>query len=100
MIRAASARFVHETMRFSTAPVVAAAAAVALLVGAPLFGWLPLIRLPAVLVPVLTVTIIAARPWSWRAADIDAIAAWTPSRTTIIVASLATAATLGWVVVT
>jgi len=85
-------------MTSRTAPLVAAAAGVALVVGAPLFGWLSLIRLPAVLVPVLAVTLVAARPWRWRADDLDAIAAWTPSRTTIGIASIVTAAALGWIV--
>ena len=87
-------------MTSRTAPLVAAAGAAALLVGAPLFGWLPLIRLPAVLVPVLAITLGVARPWRWRARDLDALAAWTPSRATITVASVATAAALAWLVLT
>jgi uncharacterized membrane protein len=84
----------------STALLVAAAGAAAVVVGAPLFGWLPLVRLPAVLVPVVALTLLAARPWRWRAEDVDAIAAWTPSRRTTMIASMATAAVLGWVVLT
>jgi uncharacterized membrane protein len=87
-------------MTSSTAPLVAAVGAAALVVGSPLFGWLPLIRLPAVLVPVLAVTLLSARPWRWQAVDLDAIAAWTPSRTTIMAATIATAAVLGWIVLT
>ena len=87
-------------MTSNTAPVVAAAVAAAILVGAPLFGWLPLIRLPALLVPVLAVAILAARPWRWRVQDRDAVAAWTPSRATIRVATMATAVVLGWLVLT
>ena len=87
-------------MRSNRAAVVAAAGAAAVLVGAPLFGWLPLIRLPAVLVPVLAVALVAAHPWRWRAHDRDAFAAWTPSRTTIRIATMATAVALGWLVLT
>ena len=87
-------------MTYKTVPLVTAAGAAAVLVGAPLFGWLPLVRLPALLAPVLAVTLVAARPWRWRAHDLDAIAAWTPSRTTIGVATMVTAAVLGWLVLT
>jgi uncharacterized membrane protein len=87
-------------MTSRTATAVAAAVAAAILLGVPLFGWLPLIRLPAVLVPALAVTLIAARPWGWRAQDREAIAAWTPSRATIRVATIATAVVLGWLVLT
>lgn len=77
-----------------------AAAAAFLLVAAPLFGWLSLIRLPALLLPVLAIALVGARPWRWPARDLDAIAAWTPSRRTVTIATLATGAVLAWIVLT
>jgi uncharacterized membrane protein len=69
-------------------------------VGAPLLGWLPLIRLPALLLPPLIATVLAARPWRWSGRDVEQIAAWTPSPRTIWMATLLTAVAIGWVVLT
>jgi uncharacterized membrane protein len=80
--------------------VATAAAAAIVLVGAPVLGWFPLIRLPAVLLPVLAIALIEARPWRWSAHDVDAIAAWTPTRRTVTRATLVTAAVLAWIVLT
>ena len=75
-------------------------AAAIVLIGAPLFGWFSLVRLPALLLPPLIVWLAAARPWRWSSRDIDGVAAWTPSRRTIIVAALVTGAVLGWILLT
>ena len=85
-------------MTRSVAAVAIAAAIV--LVGAPLFGWFPLIRLPVLLLPPLVVWLAAARPWRWSARDIDQIAAWTPSPRTVVLAALVTGAVLGWILLT
>src|SRR5436190_7020275 len=85
-------------MTRSVAAVAIAAAIV--LVGAPRFGWFPLIRLPALLLPPLVVWLAAARPWRWSARDIDQIAAWTPSPRTVVLAALVTGAVLGWILLT
>src|SRR4051812_37330914 len=86
------------TRRLAVAGTAAAAAII--LVGAPLFGWVPLIRLPALLLAPLMVAVLAARPWRWSARELDAIAAWTPSPRTVRIATLVTGAVIGWVVVT
>ncbi len=86
------------TRRLAVAATAAAAAII--LVGAPLFGWVPLIRLPALLLAPLMVALLAARPWRWSARDRDAIAAWTPSPRTIRIATVITAAVIGWIVLT
>ena len=87
-------------MRRSAPALATAAAAVIILVGAPLFGWVPLIRLPALLLPPLLVALASARPWRWSAREVEAIAAWTPSPRTVRIATLATAAVLTWIVLT
>src|SRR4051812_12648663 len=86
------------TRRLAVAGTAAAAAII--LVGAPLFGWVPLIRLPALLLAPLMVAVLAARPWRWSARELDAIAAWTPSPRTIRIATVITAAVIGWIVLT
>src|SRR3954466_5352798 len=86
------------TRRLAAAATAAAAAII--LVGAPLFGWVPLIRLPALLLAPLMVALLAARPWRWSARDLEVIAAWTPSPRTIRIATVITAAVIGWIVLT
>jgi len=82
----------------TTVPVAIAAAV--LLVGSPVFGWLPLIRLPALLLPVLAICLVAERPWTWSARDVDAVAAWDPSNRSVLIAALVTTLVLGWIVLT
>jgi len=82
------------------ASVSVAIAAAVVLVGAPLFGWLPLIRLPALVLAPLVVCAVAARPWRWTAAEMEAIAAWTPSSRALATAAVLTTAALGWIVLT
>ena len=81
---------------------VAASAALAAiaLVGSPFFGWFPLVRLPALLLPVLIVAFVMARPWRWSSRDIDTLAAWTPEPRTVWIATLVTGAVLAWIVLT
>jgi len=81
---------------------VAASAAVAAiaLVGGPVFGWFPLVRLPALLLPVLAAAFVIARPWRWSPRDIEGLAAWTPSPRTVWIATFVTAAVLAWIVLT
>lgn len=81
---------------------VAASAALAAiaLVGSPLFGWFPLVRLPALLLPVLIVEFVMARPWRWSSRDMDTLAAWTPEPRTVWIATIVTGAVLAWIVLT
>jgi len=71
---------------------------VVVLVGAPLGGWPPVVRLPAVLVPALGLVLLAVRPrWgelSSRAAE------WQPTRRQILVAALVIGPALFWYVLT
>jgi uncharacterized membrane protein len=83
-----------------TIQTATAAIAVTILVGAPLIGWPPLIRLPAVLAPALGIALLAARPWRWTGREREAIAAWAPSTKTLWLATLVTGALLAWIVVT
>ena len=69
------------------------------LVGAPLMGWPPLVRLPAVLVPALAVTLVVTRPWRWREWDRRALA-WQPSVRQVWAAALVVGLMLFWYVVT
>ena len=70
------------------------------LVIAPIVGWPPVVRLPAVIVPALISAIVALRPWRWSASQWDAIDRWQPQRHTIVAGGAAAAALLFWVVLT
>jgi len=69
------------------------------LFGAPLAGWPPVVRLPAVLVPALALTILAVRPWRWRDLDLAA-SEWQPSPRVVWSSALVVGLLLFWYVLT
>jgi uncharacterized membrane protein len=73
--------------------------AVLVLVGAPLAGWPPVVRLPAVLVPALALAVGVTRPWSWPELDRRA-SAWQPSRSQVWSAAVVIGLVLFWYVLT
>ena len=81
------------------AGLVAALAAV-MLIAAPLIGWPPVVRLPAVLLPTLAVTVLMARPWRWGGAQWDVLDSWLPSTRQFWTAAGVVALVLFWIVFT
>ncbi len=73
--------------------------AVLVLVGAPLAGWPPVVRLPAVLVPALALAVCVTRPWSWPELDRRA-SVWQPSRSHVWSAAVVIGLVLFWYVLT
>jgi uncharacterized membrane protein len=72
----------------------------AVLVAAPIMGWPPVVRLPAVVVPGIVVAILAGRPWQWDESRWNAIERWQPRTRTITLAAIAIALLLFWLVLT
>jgi uncharacterized membrane protein len=70
------------------------------LVVAPLIGWPPVVRLPAVLVPGIVLAILAVMPGQWDESRWNAIERWQPSSRAITVAAMAIALLLFWLVLT
>lgn len=79
-------------------PCVLGAAGIITVAGSPLFGWFPVVRLSAVLLPVLAAFVIAAAPWRWRDDDWTRVAGWAPSRRMLGAGASAAAALLFWIV--
>ncbi len=69
------------------------------LVSAPLLGWTPVVRLPAVLVPALTLAVLAMRPWRWREADFGVLMRQ-PSTPQVLWPVLLAAVSLFWYILT
>jgi len=65
----------------------------------PVAGWPPVVRLPAVLVPALALTVALSRPWSFP--DLEHVAAqWRPSPRLVWSAAAAVSVVLFWYVLT
>ncbi len=69
------------------------------LVAAPLAGWPPVVRLPAVLTPAFALAAIVIRPWRWREADLHALL-WQPSPRLVCCGGLFVGLALFWYVLT
>ena len=76
------------------------AATVSLLVAAPLLGWLPTLRLSAVLLAAGLLATLIAQPWRWRPDTWDRIAAYEASPLVIGSAAVGAALLLFWMVLT
>ena len=63
-------------------------------------GWLPLVRLSAVLVPALVLVLAVLRPWHWDESQWRAVEAWVPSRRDIAAGALVLGVLLFWFVLT
>jgi hypothetical protein len=74
-------------------------AALLVLFGAPLAGWPPVVRLPAVLVPALLLAVCVTRPWSWPEFDRRA-SEWQPSRRLVWSTAVVVGLLLFWYVLT
>ncbi len=79
-------------------PISLSAAGLAIIVGSPVFGWFPVVRLAAVIVPVLAGAVIAAAPWRWNDREWELVASWTPSRRVLGTGVAVAAALLSWIV--
>ena len=77
-----------------------AAIALIILVGAPLVGWPAVVRLPAVLVPALTLGVLAMRPWRWRDSKVKAVDQWTPAPRVVWAGATVGGLLLFWIVMT
>ena len=75
-------------------------AAVGVVVLSPLTGLFPVVRLSAVLVPLLLVGTLTAWPLRWRASDWEGLLQWRPSRRTVWVGAAASALLLFWIILT
>jgi len=79
--------------------VAIAGAALIVLVGSPLMGWWPVVRLPAVLGPAIVAALLVTRPWTFG--DLSRFALeWTPSRRFVGITAAAVFALLFWYVLT
>jgi len=74
--------------------------AIAILAGAPVMGWLPLVRLDAILAPALVLALTLLRPWRWDESRWRALEAWVPSRREIAAGALVLGVLLFWFVLT
>lgn len=79
-------------------PLSLSAVALVVVVGSPVFGWFPVVRLSAVLVPVLSGAVLAAAPWRWSDREWELVASWTPSGRVLGTGASAGAALLVWIV--
>jgi len=70
------------------------------LVGAPLVGWPPVVRLPAVLVPASLLGVAALRPWRWNHSAWERLDAWIPTGRAITFGALGLTLLLSWIVLT
>lgn len=87
---------VVSSVRYLAAAITFAA----LLVALPLAGQIPVIRLPALLVPILLTLAISLRPWTWGDVTHRAVAAWQPTPRALWLAGLGVGACLFWIVMT
>lgn len=72
---------------------------VTVLVGSPLMGWWPVVRLPAVLIPAIAGVLLITRPWIHT--DLSRFALeWQPSRRFVVIATVAAFGLLFWYVLT
>ena len=85
-------------MRFAVVPL--GAAAIGVIVLSPLTGMFPVVRLSAVLAPLLLVGALGARPFSWRAPDWERLLHWQPSRRAVLIGATTSGILLGWIVLT
>ena len=81
-------------------PFAAGATLVSVLVAAPLVGWPPVLRLPAVLAVALLVAIVGARPWRWSVEEWKRIDLTVPSTATLAWCALAAGLVIFWIVLT
>ena len=79
-------------------PAALAVAALVVFVGSPVWGWFPVVRLTALLWPVLVAALTAVAPWQWRESDWDGAARWEPSRRQLAAGVAASAVALLWIV--
>jgi uncharacterized membrane protein len=77
--------------------ITAAAAAMVL---PPLVGWPRVVRVSAILVPLIVGVLLMNRPWSWTTAGVEAIAQWDPPRRFVWCAAVIAALVLFWCVLT
>jgi len=75
-------------------------AASVVVIGAPLAGWFPVVRLPAVLVPALILVMAVMRPWRQRAAVVEALDRWRPGSQLVWSAAVVVGLVLFWIVLT
>ena len=88
-----------SSLRASRALAVALGiVALGILIGSPLFGWFPVVRVSALLIPLLIIPALAAAPWRWSDEVWERAAAWIPSRWTLAGACLVAALGLLWIV--
>lgn len=82
-------------------PVAGAIVLIAVVgVCAPIFGWFPVIRVPALLVPLLVWACVSLRSPARREAVLEACARWRPSPQTLGRSAVVAAGILGWIVLT
>ncbi|MEO7273120.1 MAG: DUF2079 domain-containing protein [Vicinamibacterales bacterium] len=77
---------------------VVAAVAVVILVGSPVLGWFQVVRVSAVLLPVLLVPAVASTPWRWSDQDWALLAGWQPTKHVLAFAAGAATLLLAWIV--
>jgi hypothetical protein len=78
--------------------VTVTTAALCIIVGSPLFGWFGVVRVSAVLWPILAAGYLVLRPWRWVEAEWSRAAAWGPSKGAITAASAVVGLVLFWLV--
>jgi len=74
--------------------------ATTVLIAAPLVGWPPVVRLPAILVPALALGLAVQRPWQWNRSSWERFDAWIPSNRSLMWGTLGLTLLLSWIVFT
>lgn len=73
---------------------------VVFLVAAPLIGWPRVVRLSAVLLPMMLVGALLVHPWRWDATDWERLLRWQPTPRAVAIAAAAIGLVLFWIVLT
>jgi uncharacterized membrane protein len=80
--------------------IAAAVTFVSLLVALPLTGVFPVVRVPALLFPIVLALAVSHQPWRWGDAQYRALAAWQPTSRVVWTAGLLIGIVLFWIVLT
>ena len=83
-----------------TCAAVLGIACVAAFVSLPLLGGVPVVRVAPILLFVLILTLLAARPWTWSGAEWLAVDEWEPSDAAVRWAAIAAGLIVFWFVLT
>jgi len=82
----------------TTIVVLVIALAAGVIVGSPVFGWFPVVRVSIVMWAILLAGMCAARPWRWRSDQWSRVASWSPTAGSVTWGFLLLGIVLWWLV--